>query len=116
MDCPAPVICASIHHGLRPVGFDVTGYSREPDGSLQRLCDEHLERIEISEIDIADVLLCSFNGGAPRHLGILTELGERMYWIHANNNPHHGKVHEARLMFGPHRMKLVQAYRVRGLV
>lgn len=116
MDCPAPLICAAIHHGIKPAGFDVTAYPREPDGfTLQRLCDEHLERIAWSEWQPADVLLCSFRGGPPQHLGILTEIGERMYWVHANNNQHHGRVHEARLMFAEQRMALVQAYRVPGL-
>jgi hypothetical protein len=115
MDCPAPLICAAWELGIKPLTFDVTGYSREPDGvTLQRLCDEHLERID--DIQVGDVLLCSFRGGHPRHLGILTDATpERMYWVHANDNKKHSRVHEARLVFGPHRMTLVQAYRVPGL-
>ena len=110
-----PLICAAREHGITPESFDITGYGREPDGSLQRLCDEHLIRIEWAEVQPGDVLLCSFRGQA-RHLGILTDANpNRMYWIHANNNSKHGRVHESPLMFGPHRMSLVQAYRVPGL-
>lgn len=116
MDCPAPLICAAWALGIKPQTFDVTGYTAEPDGhTLQRLCDEHLERIDWADALPADVLLCAFRGGHPRHLGVLTETGERTYWVHANDNARHSKVHEARLVFGPHRMLLTQAYRVPGL-
>ena len=115
MDCPAPLICAAWQLGIKPQTFDVVGYSSEPDGfTLQRLCDEHLERTD--SMAPGDVLLCAFRGGLPRHLGVLTDdTPDRMYWIHANDNAKHSRVHEARLVFGPHRMTLVQAYRVPGL-
>ena len=120
LDCPGPLICAAWALGLKPRSFDVNGYAREPDGlTLQRLCDEHLERIAYVESAPGDVLLCRFKGGHPRHLGILSALTDgRVYWIHADDKrdgERGGRVREARLEFSPRYMMLVQAYRVPGL-
>jgi cell wall-associated NlpC family hydrolase len=113
MDCPAPLICAAVHHGIKPAGFDVTAYPRDPDGhTLQALCDEHLTRIVFSEVKPADVLLCRFREGRPQHLGIVSTLNP-LRWIHAASG---SKVRESQVAFGPMRMALVQAYRVPGLV
>ena len=116
MDCPAPLICAAWEHGIKPRTFDVTAYPREPDGStLRRLCDQNLEAIHFDDAIAGDVLLCKFNGGRPRHLGILSgDDPNRRYWIEAESHKFK-RVMEARLIFGGAYMQLVQAYRVPGL-
>ena len=117
MDCPGPLICAAWEHGIKPREFDVKGYSREPDGVvLKALCDEHLEPIPFAEAQPADVLLCKFRNGHPRHMGILTDANpRRRYWIEAES-VRHKKVIESRLVFGSQYMQLVAAYRVPGLI
>ena len=114
MDCPAPLILAAREHGIVPSDFDVTGYSSEPDGvTLKRLCDEHLEPIEPSDVQAGDVLLCRFRGGHPRHLGIVTDTTPgRWYWIEAEGQRQR-QVREHRVLLGV--MRIAQAYRVPGL-
>lgn len=114
MDCPAPIICGAWHHELKPRSFDVTGYSRDPDGSsLQAFCDEHMERTD--RLAPATVLLCAFRDQPPRHLGVLVDTTPgRMYWVHAESIAHR-KVMRSRLVFGSRAMRLVQAYRIPGV-
>lgn len=112
------LIALGIYAADHPDALPFAGYGREPDGRrLQAACDVFLHRIEWAEVQPADFLLCSFRGGRPRHMGIVTDDNpDRMYWIHCNDNPKHGRVHESRLMFAEQRMKLIQAYRVPGLI
>jgi cell wall-associated NlpC family hydrolase len=116
MDCPGPLILAARAHGIVAPDFDVTSYSREPDGhTLKRLLDDNLEPIPFDDAEPGDVLLGRFNGGRPRHIGILTDnTSGRRYWIEAEAYRHR-MVIEARLILGPRIMTIVQAYRVPGL-
>ncbi len=116
MDCPAPLICAAWAHGIKPASFDVKAYEREPDGkTLKGLCDAHLEPIAFDAAVPGDVLLCKFNGGRPRHLGILSGADPaRRYWIEAESKTYK-RVIESRLIIGGNYMQLVQAYSVPGL-
>jgi cell wall-associated NlpC family hydrolase len=115
LDCPGPMICAAWAHGIKSRTFDVTSYPREPDGiTLQAHCDEHLDRIDFADAEPGDVLLCKFQQGAPRHLGILSDANPlRRYWIEAEGFRHR-RVIESRLVLGRF-MQLVAAYRVPGL-
>jgi cell wall-associated NlpC family hydrolase len=115
LDCPGPLICACWHLGIKPRSFDVQGYGRSPDGhTLQRLCEEHMQRIREDEASAGDVLLIRFGQGMPQHLGILTDANPlRRYWVEAEGYRHR-RVLESRLLFN-RATALVAAYRVPGL-
>lgn len=117
MDCPAPIILAARAHGIVPEGFDVTGYSREPDGiQLQAWCERYMLPVAAGvPLQAGDVLLCAFGQHAPRHLGVLVDASfERLYWVHAEGWAHK-IVMRSRLRFGTRGMRLVAAYAVPGV-
>ena len=117
MDCPAPIILAARAHGIVPEGFDVTGYSREPDGiQLQAWCERYMLPVpEGVPLQAGDVLLCAFAQHAPRHLGVLVDpTPNRMYWVHAEGWAHKS-VMRSRLLFGTRGLRRVAAYAVPGV-
>lgn len=117
LDCPGPMIHAAWALGLAPRTENITGYSLQPDGvSLQSFCEQYMDRIDFSEAEPGDVVLCRFREGHPQHLGVLSDANpERRYWIHANGRGARKEVMETRLDLSTRYMSLVAAYRVRGL-
>jgi cell wall-associated NlpC family hydrolase len=66
VDCAGLVI--GVAHELGLSTFDVTGYSRQPDGSsLQGYCDAHLDQVLVARP--GDVALMRF-ADEPQHLAI----------------------------------------------
>lgn len=116
MDCPAPLILAARAHGIVPPGFDVRDYPREPDGyTLKAFLDRYLAPIEFDDAQPGDVLLGRFNGGRPRHIGILTDnTPGRRYWLEAEGHRAR-RVDEFRLILGARVMTIVQAYLMPGV-
>lgn len=116
LDCPGPLIVAAWHFGIKPRSFDVTGYSRVPDGAvLKALCDEHLIPIDYEARQIGDVLLVRFQHGHPQHLGILVDIQpDRQYWVEAEGI-RHKRVLKSRVILDERHTQLVGAYRVPGL-
>lgn len=116
MDCPAPMICAAWTHGLKPRGWDITGYSPHPDGTLERLCGEHMMAIDPAEAAAGDVLLCAFKGERwARHLGVLLpSTPGRRYWLHAES-VRFKRVVVNRLVLAEEGMRLIGAYAVPGV-
>lgn len=115
VDCAGLVIGVARELGLVAPDWDVTGYSRVPDGeSLRRYCDEHLERA--AEIQLGGVVLIAWQpNGPPHHLGIVADYlhgGHSM--IHAEGRRHR-EVIETRLLFGPS-MRFCGAYTFHGVV
>lgn len=114
MDCPGPLILPARHFGLVPQDFDVCGYTRDPDGSLQPILDKHLERKHRSEMVIGDVVLSGFRMKPPQHIAII--VGERYgQWelLHAHAGA--GKVQIERIQYGRY-WRYVQGYGVPGVV
>jgi cell wall-associated NlpC family hydrolase len=97
LDCAGLLVVVARQLGLVHQAFDVNGYSRRPDGSMEQLCDEHLVRIAALELGAVLVLQTDKQ---PQHVGIVGD-----YWhgvdkfslIHAADNA--GRVIETRLMF-----------------
>lgn len=69
VDCGGLVVGAGQALGLTE--FDMQGYGRYPDGSLQPLCEEHLQRVMLHEVGLGDVVLFQWEA-RPSHLGIVT--------------------------------------------
>lgn len=113
MDCVAPLIVAARKFGIVADDFDVTAYPRDPNGSLQPLLDEHLERKSRESLLIGDVVLNGFRFQQPRHVAII--VGERYgQWqlVHAHSSA--GRVQIERLQYGPY-WRYVQGYGVPGV-
>ena len=69
VDCVGLVIGIAKHFELSE--FDTTNYSHIPDGEvLQALCEEHMVRINLVDLEVGDVLLFRFNE-RPQHLAIV---------------------------------------------
>lgn len=114
IDCAGLLIVVARGLGLVPADFDVNEYARSPDGSMRRLCDEHL--IPIPSPEFGGVVLMRLND-RPReqHVGFvgMAEDGH-LTLIHADD-ARAKCVSEVHLQFGRH-MSLVQAYRLPGVV
>jgi hypothetical protein len=117
LDCPGPIICAARHHGLVAADFDVTAYGRIPDGfTLQAHCETYMDRIELADAIMGDVILAGFRNGPPQHLGVIVDHGQnKTYWVQAEGY-RHKKVIKSRLVFGERFLQFHAAYRIRGLV
>lgn len=113
MDCAGVPICSARAFGIVAADFDVTGYPDMPDGrSLRAFCDEYLEPIEI--IEHGCVALVSWALGPPQHLGIIDKTHKRPRMIHAENL-RRKQVCSMPILFS-RAMRLVQAYRIPGVV
>lgn len=72
LDCAGVVVCVARELGLEN-GFTEVPYGRRPHaGTLQRICDEHMDRIALYAP--GDVLLLAWES-EPQHLGIATDIG-----------------------------------------
>lgn len=61
--------------------FDITGYSREPNGmDLKRNLEKHLIEIDKNDIKPADILLFRFEEN-PQHVGIVSNYSDSQYGI-----------------------------------
>lgn len=97
VDCVGLIIGVARAVGLVAPDWDVTGYSRTPDGTLLQLCDQHLQRIDRSALQPGDVVAVAMDVD-PQHLGIVADYRHGgLSVIHAAS--HHGRVVEHRLMF-----------------
>jgi hypothetical protein len=114
IDCAGVLIVVARELGIVPSDFDVTSYARSPDGSMRKLCDEHLT--PVSEPEFGGVVLMRINGRQrEQHIGLvgMAEDGN-LTLIHADD-ARSKCVTEVHLQFGRH-MSLVQAYRLPGVV
>lgn len=112
VDCAGLVICVARDLGLLPAAFDITGYSRMPDGTLLAVCDEHMDRINRSAMQPGDVLVVATEHD-PQHMGFLGDYRHGgLSLIHAASKS--GRVIETRLMFAINQ-KFRGAYALRGV-
>jgi hypothetical protein len=113
MDCVAPLILAARRFGIVPADFDITGYARDPDGSLQPLLDQHLERKPREELAFGDVVLNGFRLKPPQHIAII--VGTRWdEWELLHAHAITGRVQVERIQYG-RRWRYVQGYGVPGV-
>lgn len=109
VDCIGLVICVARAMGVVPPAWDVTGYSRIPDGkTLVRHLDERMTKIARSELQPGDVVCVVFDKH-PQHVGIVGDyVHGGLSMIHADSKRE--RVLETRLMFCES-MKFAGAYR-----
>lgn len=111
LDCVGLVVCVGHAVGGLPAGFDVRGYSRNPDGfSLMHHLDEQLTRVERADMRPGDVVCVEFDKW-PQHIGVLGDyVHGGLSIIHASSAA--GRVVETRLLFSA-AMRFVAAFRFR---
>ena len=114
VDCVGLVICVAREIGAVPVGWDVGGYGRVPDGKqLVHHLSERLVPVPQADMVPGDVVLVAFDSH-PQHVGIVGDyLHGGLSIIHASGA--HGRVLETRLLFSK-AMRFVEAYRFPDLV
>lgn len=116
VDCVGLGIGCARALGLVPPDFDVTGYTKHPDGRiLIDKCDHYMTRIDAASMQHGDAVVVRFDSG-PQHFGILVPYRHGGFaMVHAASR--YRKVIETRLLFGtsPLAMKLVAAYRFPGV-
>lgn len=109
LDCVGLIIAVGRELGYLAPDYDITGYSRVPDGALlMKHLHDKLNRIEEAFMQPGDVVCVAFDQ-YPQHVGFL---GDYRYGglsiIHAASKHH--EVVETRLMFTP-AMRFVSAFR-----
>jgi cell wall-associated NlpC family hydrolase len=121
-DCAGLVIGVARELELVEGGFDVTAYSRQPDGrSLLEHCELHMQRITREQMGLGDVLVLRWDRN-PQHMGLVGDyVHGGLSLIHALGIPGdrtRSRVVEHRLdlavMVGGGRF--VAAYRLPGVV
>lgn len=101
VDCAGLVICVARALALVPPDFDVVGYSRVPDGSMQRLCADLMQPIEALELGCVALLAIdpqARGAQAAQHVALVGDYrGSGYSLIHAASLQ--GRVVEHRLVW-----------------
>lgn len=112
IDCAGVLIVVGRQLGLVAPDFDVTGYSRVPDGvALSAYCEQHMVRMRAPVIGGA--VLASWKDGPPQHLGVVAGYQGGLSFIHADGERAKAVV-ETRLAFSRY-FRLVAAYGFPGV-
>lgn len=111
VDCAGLVIGVARELGIVASDFDVSGYSRKPDGwSFLSWADEYMTRISLQQMEAGHCIVVRF-GRHPQHIGIVGD------YLHGGLSIIHalvGKgVIETRLLLDDS-MKFVTAYQMPG--
>lgn len=105
LDCAGVVVCVANALGLED-GFQEVPYGKHPHGgTLQRLCDAHMDRIALYAP--GDVLLMAWES-EPQHLGVASDIGI----IHSYASARKVVEHSLDPVW---RSRIRGAYRLRGL-
>lgn len=112
IDCVGLVVMVARACEQVPSDFDVTGYPREPDGTLlRRMRQAGLIVLPVGCAPTGSVVVFSYGRGlrGPRHVGIVTN-GPRRLIVHASNAL--GRVVETSLdgVGAVHGARLVRAF------
>lgn len=111
IDCAGLLECLA--RGFNLTDFTLSNYDRLPDGvELMRICDAHMDRVGIQDMQIGDVAVMKFERH-PQHIGILADyIYGGFSLIHAHSIS--GKVVEHRLDSKWH-ARIVAVFRLRYL-
>ena len=116
VDCIGVPILVARACGLKPADFDIQDYPQQPDGTMVRLCDQHLGgRVAEKDLLPGDVVVVSWGDAEARHVGIVaphTHYPAHLSIIHAY--PKRGGVTEHRLAFNGF-MRFVAGFRFAGV-
>lgn len=97
LDCAGLLICVARQLKLVAVDFDVTGYRRQPDGTMIDICSQFM--VPIDDFRLGAAIVVSIRG-EPQHLGIIGDHSHGGWSIvHASNGCHPARVVETRLQF-----------------
>ncbi|NUB24705.1 C40 family peptidase [Azospirillum brasilense] len=83
LDCVGLVLLAARDIGYITEEVDFTEYRRAPDHAvLASMLNEHVERIEVSEIGPGDIVLMNF-AAFPTHIGVIGDAAAPHSIVHA---------------------------------
>lgn len=114
-DCVGLLITVGNDLGYFGDHFDYKEYGKNPDGeTMDRLLNEHMDKIDISEAQPGDVLSMDF-GNSPQHCGFISKVSDRgiPYWVVVHALRDYGVV-EGRL-FSKYLNSVKAVYRLRGV-
>jgi cell wall-associated NlpC family hydrolase len=117
VDCVGLLIGVARRLGIVAPAFDVTGYTRRPDGwTLIEECERHMGRVDQAELASGDGVIVRFDA-EPQHFGFVAPY-RHGGWSIIHATAKYGCVVETRLLFGvaPMAMKFVAAYRLPGVL
>lgn len=113
VDCAQLVIAVGKACGQVDPEFSITDYGREPNGTILRVCLQHMDRIEQNELKPGDVVAVAMEH-QPQHVGIVGDyVHGGLSLIHASNAGRK-EVIESRLAF-MRGFRFVAAFRFRGV-
>jgi cell wall-associated NlpC family hydrolase len=112
VDCVGLGVCVARDLGIKPEGWDITGYRRLPDGfSLMHHLRENMAA-EVAEVLPGDLVVLAYDA-FPHHVGIAGDyFGGGLSLIHANGKAK--RVEETQLVYGQG-MRFVTAFRFAGV-
>jgi len=113
VDCAQHLIAVAQACGFVSPVLKVQDYGREPNGTILKLCSEHMDPIRQSDMLPGDVVVVMVEH-QPQHLGIVADyLHGGLSVVHASNSSRK-EVIESRLVF-MRGFRFVAAYRFRGI-
>lgn len=113
VDCAQMVMDVGRACLLLPADLALNDYGRDPDGTIERMCEAHLDRVDPDAMQPGDVVTIVMDQ-RPQHVGIVGNyVHGGLSIIHASNAGRK-EVVESRLVFS-RRFRLVAAYSFRGV-
>jgi cell wall-associated NlpC family hydrolase len=113
VDCAQMVMDVGRQCGLVPNNLALNDYGLDPDGTILRMCETYLDRVEQEDMQPGDVVVIAM-AHQPQHVGIVGDyVHGGLSIIHASNQGR-CEVIESRLMFS-RRFCFVAAYAFRGV-
>lgn len=111
-DCAGLVIGVAKEIGAAPDDFDPGPYKQSPNGTMLKICDAHLSRVDKASIVPGDIVAIQWDK-EPQHLGIVVDYPRgRLGIVHAMNRRRAVVEH---VLSDKWRALIVAAYRFREL-
>jgi len=109
VDCVGLVLCVAKELNIVEKDWDITGYSRVPDGKLlMHHLKDNLQIVEFKDMQVGDIICVAFDK-FPQHVGIVGDYVHGGFSIiHADSR--RGQVIETRLLLND-KMRFVAAFR-----
>lgn len=114
VDCAQHVIAVGQACGLVDPAFRIHDYGREPNGTILKVCGDHMDPIDQQDLLPGDVVVVMVEH-QPQHVGVVGDyVHGGLSLIHASNSSRK-QVIESRLVF-LRGFRFVAAYRFRGVM
>ncbi len=82
IDCLGIIVNVCHDNGIYP-NEDLSGYRREPDGTIRKRLGEYFKPISVNDVGPADIVLFHRWVNFPSHVGIITAIEPRWRMVHS---------------------------------